>query len=234
MSHSTLPDSNNALVQNAPPLAATKSTSPMPLEGPSVSSPPSAPQIPQKDVPESKNNDALDIENDSEAETLIVSPVKKRDMLKQSNSAQALESIDEIPEKNASQPEEILTQPVRGTSSDRAQTNGDKPQKDENPPAEKDIKLDEQDTKANGDNQDSDSDNLSEVSSVQSFEDENGNENEVNNNDNDEDDDEDEDARSWASDKDDEERASNPRKRKHADTPADRFSTISTAQPEPE
>ncbi|KAG9763469.1 ankyrin, partial [Aureobasidium melanogenum] len=217
MSHSTLPDSNNALVQNAPPLAATKSTSPMPLEGPSVSSPPSAPQIPHKHVPESKNNDALDIENDSEAETLIVSPVKKRDMLKQSNSVQALESIDEIPEKNASQSEEILAQPVRGTSSDRAHTNGEKPQKDEDPLAEKDIKLDEQDTNANGDNQDSDSDNLSEVSSVKSFEDENGNENEVNNNDNDEDDDEDEDARSWASDKGDEERASNPRKRKHLD-----------------
>ncbi|CAD0098146.1 unnamed protein product [Aureobasidium mustum] len=217
MSHSTLPDSNNALVQNAPPLAATKGTSPMPLEGPTVSSPPSASRTSQKDAPEVKNNDALDVENDSEAETLIVSPVKKRDMLKQSNSSQALESIDEIPEKIASQQGEILAQPARGTSSDRAQTNGDKPQKDEDPLVEQDTKLDEQHTNTNGDNQDSDSDNLSEVSSVQSFEGENRNENEANNNDNDEDDDEDEDARSWASDKDDEERASNPRKRKHLD-----------------
>ncbi|CAD0090445.1 unnamed protein product [Aureobasidium vineae] len=218
MSHSTLSDSNNALVQNAPPLAATKSTSPMPLEAHSVSSPPSAPQNPQTDAPESGNNNALDAENDSEAETLIVSPVKKRDMLKQSNSAQALESIDEIPEKIVLKPEETQAQIACEASIDKAQTNGDKPQKEEEQLVERGIKLDEQNTNANGDNQDSDSDNLSEVSSVQSFGGENGNDNEINNNENDDEDDEDEDARSWASDKDGEERTSNPRKRKHTDT----------------
>ncbi|CAD0113810.1 unnamed protein product [Aureobasidium uvarum] len=217
MSHSTLSDSNNALVQNAPPLAATKSTSPMPLEARSVSSLPIAPQNPQKDAPESGTNDVLDAENDSEAETLIGSPVKKRDMLKQSNSAQALESIDEIPEKIVLKPEETQVQIACEASIDKAQTNGDKPQKEEEQLVEEGIKLDEQTTNANGNNQDSDSDNLSEVSSVQSFEGENGNDNEINNNENEDEDDEDEDARSWASDKDGEERTSNPRKRKHTD-----------------
>ncbi|KAI4726907.1 ankyrin [Aureobasidium sp. EXF-10728] len=217
MSHSTLSDSNNALVQNAPPLAAIKSTSPMPLEARSVSSPVLAPQNPQKDATESGNNDALDAENDSEAETLIVSPVKKREMLKQSNSAQALESIDEIPEKIVLQPEETRAQIACEASIPKAQTNGDKPQKEEEQLVEKETKPDEQTTNANGDHQGSDSDNLSEVSSVQSFEGENGIDNEINNNQNDDEDDEDEDARSWASDKDEEERASNPRKRKHTD-----------------
>ncbi|CAD0046671.1 unnamed protein product [Aureobasidium pullulans] len=163
MSHSTILDSNNALVQNAPPLPPVKTTSPMPLDRPS-----------------SGNNDALDAENDSEAETLIVSPT------------------------------------AREASEDKAQTNGDDLQKQEDQSVAKDVKPDEKTTYANGDNQDSDSDNLSEVSSVESFEVGNGHGNDVKNNENDDDDD-DEDGRSWASDKDDQERSSNPRKRKHTD-----------------
>ncbi|TIA29819.1 ankyrin [Aureobasidium pullulans] len=216
MSHSTILDSNNALVQNAPPLPPVKTTSPMPLDRPSVSPPPAASKISPTRLPESGNNDALDAENDSEAETLIVSPVKKRDLLKQSNSAQALESIDEIPEKTAVQPDEEHSETAREASEDKAQTNGDDLQKQEDQSVAEDVKPDEKSTHANGDNQDSDSDNLSEVSSVESFEVENGHGNDVKNNENDDDDD-DEDGRSWASDKDDQERSSNPRKRKHTD-----------------
>ncbi|KAI5268981.1 ankyrin [Aureobasidium subglaciale] len=217
MSHSTLPDSNNALVQNAPPPTVLKSTSPMPLDRPLASQLPSTFQISPKDAPVSADDEALDAENDSEAETLIVSPVKKREMLKQSASVQALDSIDEIPEKLVLQPEETQTQTAGEASIDKVQTNGDKPRNQEEQPLEKGDKPDEQPALGNGDNQDSDSDNLSDVSSVQSFDGDNGNENDVNNNGNDDEDDEDEDGRSWASDKDNEDRRPNPRKRKHAD-----------------
>ncbi|KAI4762579.1 ankyrin [Aureobasidium sp. EXF-3400] len=217
MSHSTLPDSNNALVQNAPPLAPVKATSPMPLEAESVPSPPTTSRITQEDSPESRNNHVLDAENDSEAETLIVSPVKKREMLKQSTSAQALESIDEIPEKPAVSTEGPRAHIACEDSINNVQTNGDELQKDKEQSADKDIKMDDQVPHANGETQDSDSDNLSEVSSVQSFDNDNVNENDANNNENDDEDDEDEDARSWASDKDDEGRTANPRKRKHTD-----------------
>jgi hypothetical protein len=216
MSHSTLPDSNNALVQNAPPLAPPKATSPMPLEATFAPSPSAAPRSPQRDSPESGNNHALDAENDSEAETLIVSPVKKRDMLKQSASVQALDSIDEIPEKLTISPKEDQSQIASAASIDIAKTNGGELHKTEGELADTDMKMDEPKPHANGQNQDSDSDNLSDVSSVQSFEDENANENDTNKNENDDEDDEDEDARSW-SDKDDEGRTANPRKRKHTD-----------------
>jgi len=215
MSHSTLPDSNNALVQNAPPLAPPKATSPMPLEPASAPSPSTAPRSPQKDSPESGNNHALDAENDSEAETLIVSPVKKRDMLKQSASVQALDSIDEIPEKPAVSSEDPQLQIASEALIDNPQTNGGELHKTEEKVTDKDINMDESKPHDNGQDQDSDSDNLSDVSSVQSFEDENVIEKDANN-ENEDEDDEDEDARSW-SDKDDQERTANPRKRKHTD-----------------
>lgn len=219
MSHSNSPDSNDAPVQNALPPATVKSTSPMPLDPPPVSSPLSASNLPRNNALQSSNNESMDVENDSEAETLISSPVKKRELLKQSTSSQALDSIQEIEEKATIAPEEAQNQTQREATLE-GQANGGEVRKDEEQPKQNGPKADEQNARVEEDNQDSDSENLSEVSSVHSSENENenGNENGEHNNDNDDDeDDDDEERRSWASDKGEENRTTNPRKRKHAD-----------------
>jgi hypothetical protein len=188
----------------------------MPLDPSIVPSPSSVSKLSQNLAVQPEENHALDAENDSEAETLIVSPVKKRDMLKQSASMQTLENTDEVPEKTPNPPAEKHVYTAREASIDTGRTNGDKPQEKEERPVDPDIKPEDQPTHNSRLNQDSDSDNLSDVSSVQSFEDEdahgNGNGNDANNQDDDEDD-----GRPWASDKGAEDRTSNSRKRKLAD-----------------